>query len=372
MTSLSKYSKLFLILLLLLAMTLPACAFKDIDKRIFVVGIGIDPAENSDNKYKVTLKIAKPIGTIKDATGATYAYMSHESDSISAAIRIMETHTDKVIEFSHTKFIAINEKLLDGNLKEFMDYFVRRGDIQLVAWVAAAKPSAEHILKVEPTTESAGYVALFNFFDGNGTESPYIVTTFLYEFRREILAKGMDLVLPLIESNKEDTELIINKSVVIKEKHEVLELTPTHTKFYNSLINHVNGYSYKVKDKDLMLLLDVSKFKMKFKVIVDKGKPPRVDMKVTVIATVLESSESLSTSKLGEYNKLSSKYMEKVTMELLQLAQKNELDPMGFGLRYRATRLNDKDTFSKWESMYPDLEFNVKYKVDIQSIGVIQ
>ncbi|WP_438312874.1 Ger(x)C family spore germination protein [Sporosarcina sp. FA9] len=372
MKSFNIYSKLFFILLLLLAMTLPGCAFKDVDKRTFVVGIGIDPVENSDNKYKVTLKIAKPIGTIKDATAPTYAYMSHESDSISAAIRIMETHTDKVIEFSHTKFIAISEKLLDGNLKDFLDYFVRRGDIQLVAWIAAAKPSAEHILKLEPTTESAGYVALFNFFDGNGTESPYIVTTFLYEFRRQILAKGTDSVLPLIESNKEDTELIINKSVIIKQKHKSLELSPTHTKFYNSLIKHANGYSYKVHDEDLKLLLNVNKFKMKFKMITDKGKPPRVDMKVKIIASVLESSESLSTLKLNEYNKLTVKYMEKITLELLELVQKNELDPMGFGLRYRATRLNDKDTYSKWESMYPDLEFNVKYDVDIQSIGAVQ
>ena len=43
------------------------CAFKDIDKRLFVSAIGIDPAENVENGYKVTLKVALPFGAIKDS-----------------------------------------------------------------------------------------------------------------------------------------------------------------------------------------------------------------------------------------------------------------------------------------------------------------
>ena len=40
-----------LFILILLPLTLTGCGFKDIDKRIFVVSVGVDPAKNSDKKF---------------------------------------------------------------------------------------------------------------------------------------------------------------------------------------------------------------------------------------------------------------------------------------------------------------------------------
>ena len=47
----------FLFLMMLLQ---AGCAFKDIDKRLFVVGIGVDPSEKVKDGFRVTLKFAKP------------------------------------------------------------------------------------------------------------------------------------------------------------------------------------------------------------------------------------------------------------------------------------------------------------------------
>lgn len=365
-------SLLIALTVLLLSTFLSSCAFKDIDKRTFVVAIGIDPVEEGSSKFKVTLKIALPINSIKDATWSSYAYMSHESDTMSDAIRIMESHHDKVLELGHTRLIVINEKLLESNLQEFMDYFIRRGDIQLIAWVAAAKPTAEHILKVEPKTESVASLALFNFFDQNGTDSPFIVTTFLFEFRRDFFTKGVDAVIPLIESNELDSELVINKSIIAKDKHKPLEYNYIETLYYNSLSNGAIGYSYKANIEDFSVLIYVSKFNFKYKLITDNGVPPRADIKINIVANVIESTKPLSIYKLDEYNKLIAKDLKGVVLNVLTVAQEKDLDPIGFGLRYRATRFNDKNTFAKWESMYPELQFNIDFKVDIESIGAIQ
>jgi len=363
---------LFITIILLTSVVLSGCAFKDIDKRIFVVAIGIDPAENGKDKYKVTLKIALPISSIKQANGPSYAYMSYESDSISDAIRFLESHNDKTIDFGHARLIAINETLLVGDLKGFMDYFVRRGDIQLISWVAAAKPSAEHVLKIEPTSESAASIALFNFFDHNGTDSPFIVTTFLFEFRRDFYAKGIDTVIPIIESNDEKTELIINKSVIIKKQHEPFEFNSIQTLYYNSLMKHATGYSYKANTGDHSILLFISKFKMKYKIKIEKGRPPIADINIKVTANIIESNKHLDKYKLDEYNKLAAKDLEKVVLDVLTSAQEKNLDPIGFGLRYRATRLNDEKTVKEWEAMYPDLEFKINFDMDIQSLGAIE
>lgn len=363
---------LFITIILLSSVFLASCAFKDIDKRTFVVAIGIDPAEGEKDQYKVTLKIALPIGSIKQATGPAFAYLSYESDSMSNAIRMMETHNDKSIDFGHTRLIVINENLLADNLDAFMDYFTRRGDIQLIAWVAAAKPTAEHILRVEPKTESAASIALFNFFDKNGTDSPFITTTFLFSFRSDFFAKGLDVVIPLIESNEDKTEIIINKSVIIKHQQKPFELSSIQTLYYNSLVNNATGYSYKANIQDFYILLFVSKFKMKYNIITDEGRPPRADIKIKVTANIIESSKPLSINKLDEYNKFAAKDLKNVVLDVLTSAQKEGLDPIGFGLRYRATRLNNDNTMDKWEEMYPHLEFNIDFDMDIQSLGATE
>ncbi|MCM3726878.1 hypothetical protein M3226_14400 [Neobacillus cucumis] len=48
------------ILFLLMSFVLGGCGFKDIDKRFFVVSIGVDAAKASSKKYLVSLKFAVP------------------------------------------------------------------------------------------------------------------------------------------------------------------------------------------------------------------------------------------------------------------------------------------------------------------------
>ena len=55
MKSLNQWKKNLLILLSCLALS--ACGFKDIEKRFFVVSIGVDPAKDHSKKYLVSLKL---------------------------------------------------------------------------------------------------------------------------------------------------------------------------------------------------------------------------------------------------------------------------------------------------------------------------
>lgn len=366
-----KIKSVIAVIILVLSTTLSGCAFKDLDKRNFVVAIGVDPASNGNEGFKVTLKIARAIGNLKEATNPTYAYISYESNKISDAIRNMESRVDKVLEFGQTKVIILSKELLDTDYQQFMDYFIRRGDIQLVTWMAAASPSAEDILKVEPDTEAPSTIALFNTFDSNGTDSPFVTTTYLYEFRRDYFSKGMDTVIPLITTDEDHSELITNKSMVLKKEHPSLELDPFETLYYNSLFLHATGYSYKVEDEDMTLYLNVQKMKMKYKIITNKSSPA-INIKINVTGTVLESNKPLDPAKLKEYNKMAAKDMKKVTEDLLKKLQAANLDPFAFGIRYRATRFNHKNTFSDWEKMYPTIELNIDFDVDLQSIGAIK
>jgi spore germination protein KC len=59
-----------------------------------------------------------------------------------------------------------------------------------------------------------------------------------------------------------------------------------------------------------------------------------------------------------------------LTQFLLKL-QKKDLDPIGFGLRYRSRHWGGDEDWTKWIKMYPKAIFQVNVKVKIQSPGLI-
>ncbi|GKV65331.1 MULTISPECIES: Ger(x)C family spore germination protein [unclassified Sporosarcina] len=365
--------KLFgMVFMLSTVILLSGCAFKDIDKRLFVSAIGVDPAANGEEGYKVTLKVALPFGAIKETTKPNFTYLSKEGESIGEIIRMLETHADKVLEFGHMKTIVIHEDLLTDHMKTFMDYFIRRGDIQFIAYVAGAKSSAEEILKVQPDTEAPASVSMFNFFGTDGTESPYITTTYLFQFRRDFFTEGLNAVLPLIETNKDQTELIVNKTIVVDKKKDPLTLDHDETKYYNTLFRGANGFSYKVKNGDKRLLLNISRVKMNYQIITNNNVPQAIDMDVKMVGVIGESDKTLSIAKLDEYNHFASKEVKKKILGLLNRMQEHQVDPFGFGLHYRATRLSHDHLAETWRQAYPDLKFNVNVEVKLQSTGTIQ
>jgi len=351
---------------------LVGCGFKDIDNRIFVIGIGIDPSEKEEGHYKVTLKLAIPVASIKTEKKPSYQYLVHEGENIEEAVRILETHTDKVLEFGHSKIIVVNEALLENNIKDVMDYFVRRGDMQLIAWVGAAKNSAEEVLRAEPKEEEAVSTSVTRFFDNNGTESPYIVSTFLFEFRRNSHSFGIDPVLPLIETNEGGSQLIVNKSLIVQEGRAPYELSSRLTREYNSIANNLGGYSYKVEYEGNNIVLNMGKTKVKYKIITDNKKPVAINMKIEMSGEVIESDKNLLLKNLQKYNKLAEVEVKKHVLEFLTTVQKENIDPVGFGLKYRTMYLNNEATMSKWDEAYPELLFDLQVEVNLKSTGTIE
>lgn len=351
---------------------LAGCGFKDIDNRLFIIGIGVDPSEKEEGHYKVTLKLSIPVGSIKQEKRPSYQYLVHEGENIEEAIRILETHTDKTLEFGHTKIIMVNEALLENNIKDVMDYFVRRGDMQLIAWVGAAKESAEEVLRAEPKAEEAVSTSLARFFDNTGTESPYIVSTFMFELRRNSHSLGIDPVLPIVETNDDGSQLIVNKSLIVQEGRVPFELSSRLTREYNTLANDLGGYSYKIEFEGNNIVVNIGKTKVKYKIVTENKKPTAINMKIEMTGEIIESDKDLSLNNLEKYNKLAKDEVKKHVLEFLMTVQKENLDPIGFGLKYRTMHINNKDTMNKWNEAYQELPFDLKVEVNLKSTGTIE
>ncbi len=371
MKSIRTASMLIALIMIFLLPILSGCSYKGIDKRSFVVGIGVDPGEEPGKKFKVTLKIAKPISSLKAVTANEYAYLTHESDSVAEAIRYLDTKADKVLDFSQAKILALNPDLLSQELFDLMDYFVRRGDIQLLLYVLAAKPSAEEVLRVQPTLEAAGENSLYNYFDETGTESPFVTTTFLFEFRRDYDTKGLSTVLPIV-NGVDGKNFTVNHGLVLKDGEEPVELNLLETKLYNSLKKNASGFGYQINNKGYKFTLTFDRIKMKTKFLLKPGEKPRVLVKIKAVGVVNESNKVLQLNKLNYYNKISEEEITEQVKNLFEDLQEKNVDPFGFGLKYRATRLHTDRVLDDSKAIYSELEFDVKVVIQLKSVGALQ
>lgn len=375
MKRLLKKGKILFLLILLLGnlLMLTSCGFKDIDKRVFVLGVGIDPAENKAQKYRMTIKFAIPAGSLKESTKKKYSYLTYESKNITDAIRKLKTHVDKEFDFGHMKTLLIGEELIEQDLEEVIDLFIRRRDIQKISLVAIGQPSAEKVLKTEPSSEMSGSVSLFNFFSNNGVDSPYIVTTYLFDLIRRMKEGGLDPILPVIRTDKEKTKLIVNRSIVLNDEGKTLQLNPHQTKLYNLLTNRTNKLELIINKKHPSFSVSIDSVKAKYKLLTTDKQKPVIKWDIQLSGILEESETHVSSKNLEQLTKVVSKELQKWIVEFLAILQENKADPLGFGLRYKATTVHNRDTFKEWEQdIYPKLTYDVKVKVEIKSTGIIE
>ncbi|WP_286231696.1 Ger(x)C family spore germination protein [Neobacillus mesonae] len=344
------------------------CGFKDIDKRLFVVSIGVDLAKNSTKKYLVSLKFAIPSAS-KDQPNE-FSIVSEEADSMSEAVRILKTKVDKEIDFSHAKVIVLSEEVVKttGNAGIYY-WFPRRRDIQGIAWVAIGKPSALEVLKVKPKSEQLPSNALFLALGRDGSETPYIIPSLLFDFKYRLIERGIDPILPIIEAQKGIFE--INSVGLFNKSKMIIHLAPEETKILNFIKSKEEKSAVKFMKGKTKIVMDTQTVKAKYKFIHSKGKEPYIQVNISVKGSLEETNRRVANNQLSKYEKVAEKMMNKETKKLLKKIQAANVDPLGFGLRYRARSFN-KDDWEQWKKIYPNITFKVDTKVQITDTGLIE
>lgn len=375
------------------SMLLAGCQVKDVDKRSFVLAFGIDSVAenegseksekseksgqngNKDNLIEITLKLAIPEG---DPTKRNQeaVMISQISDSIPEAIRLLKSKVDKELDFSHCKTLLFGESYAKKNITQVSDWMVRRRDIQLVAYNGVARPNAKEVLTLRPKSERVPANALILSLGKEGTESPFIVSIYSYNFRRHLSERGLDPILPLVEINGEDKDtLLINKSVLLDKQKVRAELTPEESRLYNLLKTRNLRTSFNVEMEGNMYSYNMETTHSKFKLITSKEGKMVVHYDVGGRAVLEENAQGIDMKDqilFQTVSKAASKQWEKDIKQFLMKIHRTGLDPLGWGLRYSAMNWNNATEIEDWERIYPQLEFNVKANVKIDYSGIIR
>lgn len=344
------------------------CQLLDVDKRFFVVGIGIDKTEES-GVYLVSVKLAIPSAQIGNGT-SNFQIISQKSSSVSEAIRIIQSLVDKRLDFAHCRILVIDKELLVENQIDLMKWFIKRPDIQGIAYVAVGEPSAKEALSWKVKSERLAGNAVVLTFDEESNRSPYVLTEILNDYYMRLKETGIDPYLPIIEPF--DSSFKISTSAVFKGTKFKAVLNRDETRLLNELLNPEKTALINVGKGKNQFYVSAGHAKTDMKIVMPKNKKPYVDVHIKVKGFIEESQKSLyKDSELKRYEKKASIAMSRRTKEFLEHLRDLDVDPLGLGLNFQAKYGMTKKEINKWDEIYPKIEFRVKSEVKLKGTGTM-
>jgi spore germination protein KC len=366
----AKNMRAFFLLVLCFAMAIQSgCAFKDIDKRIFVIAIGVDKSDDVNNPYRVTLKLALPAQRFDPSVNNTQI-ISENSKTITGAIGRITAKTSKDLNYGLLEACIFGESIAVESINEPLNWLSRRFDIPMEGMVALGKPNAETVLKMKPKSENFPGNALFLSLSESGSLSSFTVPEHFYDFYRRTTEKGMDPYLPVIETEKEVYK-IDTAALLDKQKIKMI-LTPEETRVFKELLQSYPHFEITTKMVGQPFVLAVEQLKRRYTIDTNNKNKPVIRVSVQIRGVVEEFVNQLYEDNWTTFEKNVEQEEKTRILSLLKKLQKNGIDPLGFGLLYRATRHEGDKEWVKWQTIYPDAEFDVHIKVSMQGTGAIK
>ncbi|MEK8132030.1 Ger(x)C family spore germination protein [Paenibacillus filicis] len=357
-------------LLCCLILMLTGCGYKDIDKRFFVVSIGLDKPQTDGKKIGVLLKLAVPSADSRAGKSA-FMIVREDGDSIAEAVRLLKSQVDKELDFSHAKMIVVGEAIASTSIREWIDWLIRRRDIQMIAWMGIGRPDAASVLSTSPVSERLPSNTLFLTFGETGTETSYVVSEYLFDFRKRLYERGLDPILPIIESSSDGKLFRVNQAAVFDKNRQKLVLSAEETRMYNILSNRAERAESQVSTRKNRFYVDIDVARTRYRFGQADAPKPQIIVEMDLEGTIEEAQTPLSSEKLDLYRKDAEASIRKEALHLLKLLQKEGLDPLGLGLMYRGRSFSPQD-WSNWQAIYPVVDFDVRVHVTLQGTGSLR
>ncbi|MFC5447725.1 Ger(x)C family spore germination protein [Paenibacillus aestuarii] len=361
----------FMIFLLAALCFNSGCGMKDLDKRFFVLAIGVDQSGVPDKPYHVSLKLGIPSPRIEPGNSNKYQLVTQDANSVTEAIRLLKSKVDKELDLGHAKIFVFGKSLASEDIQKPLDWFIRRRDIQKIGFVAVGDPTAEAVLDTRVSSERLPANSLFLSFDREGTESAYIMTENLSDFYRRMTERGLDPYLPVIRPRGQIFEI---DQVAILDKHRIRAiLNPDQTRILNQLTRNARKLDIHTNHQNENFDISIQHFKRKIHISnPNQNGMPDVRIEMKADGMVEESSRPLYDDDWNELAQSVQAQSKVRCMNVLALLQEKGVDPIGFGLHYRALGyVSDKD-WQHWIDIYPNLNLQVNIKVKILGTGVVR
>jgi len=176
-----------------------------LNMRAIVTGLAIDKV---DDKYEVTAQIVKTSpSTESGGEKATVNFVSDNDETVIGAISKLSYKTGKTSAFSHTNFIIIGKDVLEEDLTQTLDYFMRDNITNDSMLLLVAEEKASNEIKKTKDVElsiAIGLQKVFMYREKGGDGVMNSVLEFMKDSKE---SSGTSVVsLLALEKNDEQSE----------------------------------------------------------------------------------------------------------------------------------------------------------------------
>ena len=195
-------NKIFVIFAILIAITLPTTLYKqsDKDKTIVASSIGIDL---KDDQYDVTILAVIPKGG--SDVSSNLETFNATGESVSDALDKISLDIGRNIGLAHCDTIIFNEELMQTNLTQILDYFIRTANLSTNPSLVATPDSAKDLLDAVKSSNNLLDLSVKNIILSQ-EDRTFLSNITIDRFYRAYFSPNSTFTIPILSVKKEDSK----------------------------------------------------------------------------------------------------------------------------------------------------------------------
>lgn len=380
-----------IIISILLILTLSGCwNYKELNNYSIVTGIAID---KSDDKYEVSALISNSPKNSGDAESseAKIVVYSGTGDTIFAAFKDIGLISPKELYLGHFYVLVISEEIAREGIKPVIDLFLRESTSKKNFYVTITRDcKAKDTLKIiTPLSDFPSQNITDNLL--STTRLQGLISNVNFNELLSILERsGIEPVMNSIKiigdekkgSSSKNVETSEPKSYIkldvigIFKDDKLIDFTSKEESVGINIINNKITEMYvKVKYNNGYVVINTTKFSSNVKVLLEDNKPiVKINAKGEAKIVELNCDIDLnSDEELSKLNKELNKEIKRYIKKGLSVAQENESDIFGFGLKlYQDHPKYYNMIKDSWNSELKNINVEIKTDIVLKSKGSSQ
>lgn len=133
-----------------------------LNMRVVVTGMGVDKSEDG---YSITAQVVMPSpGSESGGGSATLGMISEEGKNISEGVQKIAYKIGKTAGLSHMSFLVVGQSMLNENLAEVLDFFVRDKELNSSVMLLVSPTTAKDMIEQTKNLELSASVGLQKVF----------------------------------------------------------------------------------------------------------------------------------------------------------------------------------------------------------------
>lgn len=350
---------------------------RDIEKRSFVMLIGVDAGLEGGYKVQYSIALPKAVGTTGggEAGGGgekePVLQLTANANSLLEAHHVIQGKVDHPLFYGHLQAEVVGEELARRGVREILDAILRNAEIRRKSWFVVAEGKAEDLLKVTPKMEKlpALYMARAMEMEDYLKMIPMLRVN---EFMTREANPGEEPIAIMLRPEK-DT-LVVSGLAVFKGDKMVGKLNATEMHHFLLAAMGRGLMPERIPspagDGDVTYLITGAKRSVKPYV---QGNKVSLSVRVQVEGNIMEKGAGHSLrdeNYLRAVEAAVAADIERDCRTVLRHFQKDfRVDSYGFGTIIRA-RYPKLWRELDWDKEFPDVPINIRVEAKVRRLGM--